>query len=204
MLWTAVKTTRQSLLQCVSWRKSVIPVGELVMAMGNNGILQKLTGGDLRSIGRSDEVVAELINNPALFGKVFKGMKSGNPLIRMRAADVIEKVAKVHPEYLMPYKIELINEVTKIDQQEVRWHVALMFTYLELTEAEKAVVLEILLSWLEKSKSRIVKVNCLEALVHIAGKDEKYRHKIAGILEEVIATGSPAMVARAKKLIRKL
>lgn len=170
----------------------------------NNGILDKLRGGDLRSIGKADEVVAEVLGNPALFGEVFQGMKSDDPLVRMRAADVIEKVSKIHPEYLIPYKNELINELTKIEQQEVRWHVALMFTYLELTDPEKTAVCEILLSWLEKSKSKIVKVNALEALARIGNNDKKYRNKIIEILEEAIETGSPAMVARGKKLLAKL
>lgn len=170
----------------------------------NSGILEKLKGGDLRSIGKADEVVAELLGNPALFGEVFRGMKSDDPLVRMRAADVIEKVSKIHPEYLMPYKNELINELTKIEQQEVRWHVALMFTYIELTNAEKTAVIEILLSWLENSKSKIVKVNALEALARIGHNDKKYRNKVIEILEEAIETGSPAMVARGKKLLAKL
>lgn len=174
------------------------------MDVEKRGILDKLKGGDMRSIGKADEVVSDLIKEPALFGEVFKGMKSDDPLIRMRAADVIEKVSKTHPEYLMPYKKELINEITKIEQQEVRWHVALMFTYLEFTGAEKTLVLEILLSWLEKSKSKIVKANALEALVHIGSNDKKYRNKVAEILEEAIATGSPALVARGKKLLGKL
>ena len=170
----------------------------------SSGILDKLKGGDLRSIGKADEVVSGLLLDPSLFGEVFKGMNSDDPLLRMRAADVIEKVSKVHPEYLMPYKKESINEIAKIEQQEVRWHVALMFTYLELTDVEKTLVMEILLSWLETSKSKIVKVNALEALVQIGSKDQKYRNKITRILEEAIETGSPAMVARGKKLIAKL
>ena len=41
--------------------------------------------------------------NPALFGEVFQRMKSNDPLVCMRLW-MIEKVSKVHPEYLMPYK----------------------------------------------------------------------------------------------------
>ena len=79
-----------------------------------------------------------------------------------------------------------------------------MFSYIELTDAEKTAVIEILLSWLENSKSKIVKVNALEALARIGHNDKKYRNKIIEILEEAIETGSPAMVARGKKLLAKL
>ncbi|NLM38332.1 MAG: hypothetical protein GX202_09445 [Firmicutes bacterium] len=174
------------------------------MDIKNWRILDKLKGGDRRSVGKANEVVAEVMKEPALFGEVFMGMKSDDPVLRMRAADVIEKVAKVHPEYLRPFKKEIINEIARIEQQEVQWHVALFFTYLELTDQERTSVIEILLSWLEKSKSKIVQANALEALVRIGGQDEQYRDRITRILEKAIATGSPALVARAKKLFGKL
>jgi hypothetical protein len=37
-------------------------------------ILHKLKCGDLRSIGKADEVVQDILNKPSLFKKVFKGM----------------------------------------------------------------------------------------------------------------------------------
>ncbi len=83
-------------------------------------ILQKLRGGDLRSIGRAEEVVQDILRSPSLFGEVFDGMLNDDPLIRMRSADALEKVSSKHPEYLKPYKTRLISEVSKIKQQEVR------------------------------------------------------------------------------------
>ena len=50
-------------------------------------ILDKLSGGDRRSIGRVDEVVADVLRDPSLFERVFDGMLSDDPIIRMRAAD---------------------------------------------------------------------------------------------------------------------
>lgn len=79
-------------------------------------ILAKLKGGDLRSIGGADEVVRDILKNPKLFGEVFEGMLSDDPLIRMRSADALEKVSSKHPEYLQPFKDVLINEVSKVEQ----------------------------------------------------------------------------------------
>ena len=63
-------------------------------------ILKKLKGGDLRSIGRSTEVVNDILGDPSLFGIVFDGMVNNDPIIRMRCADALEKVSSKHPEYL--------------------------------------------------------------------------------------------------------
>jgi hypothetical protein len=78
-------------------------------------ILKKLEGGDLRSIGRAEEVVGDILENPALFGEVFDGMLSEDPRVRMRSADALEKVSSRHAEYLQPLKGRLIYEVSRIE-----------------------------------------------------------------------------------------
>lgn len=78
--------------------------------------MRKLKGGDLRSKGKSEEVVSDILEQPFLFGKVFEGMLNDDPVVRMRAADAIEKVSRLHPEYLKGYKKKLIQEVSKIKQ----------------------------------------------------------------------------------------
>jgi len=67
------------------------------------GILDKLRGGDLRSIGRADEVVENILAKPPLFDDVFKGLYT-SACVRMRSADVIEKVTRRHPEYLEKWR----------------------------------------------------------------------------------------------------
>lgn len=64
------------------------------------GLLEKLAGGDCRSIGRSNKVVADVLRNPSLFPGVFAGLLEEDPLIRMRAADAIEKITARIPKLL--------------------------------------------------------------------------------------------------------
>ena len=167
-------------------------------------ILQKLKGGDLRSIGRADEVVDDVLKHPVLFGEVFEGMLDEDPVIRMRSADVLEKVSSRHPEYLQPFKDRLINEVSKIEQQEVHWHVAQMFSYLKINKTERDRIIKILLFYIDNSKSKIVKVCSMQTLADLAEKDATIRSEIVRKLEKIVKTGSPAMVNRGKKLINRL
>ena len=62
--------------------------------------LNKLAEGGRCSIGKSNEVVVDVIRNPSLFVLVFQGMLNDDPLIRMRSADAVEKITVMHPEYL--------------------------------------------------------------------------------------------------------
>ena len=41
------------------------------MTMVTSSLLRKLEGGDRRSIGRADEVVAAVLGQPTLFGSLF-------------------------------------------------------------------------------------------------------------------------------------
>ena len=168
-----------------------------------NDVLKKLEGGDRRSIGRVSEVVAEVLNDPSLFEVVFDGMLSDDPIIRMRSADAVEKITAKHPEYLQPYKEKLIQQVAKVDQQEVRWHAAQMFPRLELSKEERAVIVEILLDYLN-DKSKIVKTSSMQALADFAERDAGLRFKVIKLLEEITRTGSPAVKSRGRKLLKKL
>lgn len=168
-----------------------------------NPVLPKLTGGDLRSIGRSDEVAAEVLTEPSLFGPLFEGFFHPDPLVRMRSADAIEKITRQHPEYLQPYKTQLIQQVSQIKQQEVCWHVAQLFSRLELTSAERGAVLQVLSTYLTHP-SKIVKTFAMQALADLAVQDASLRPGIIDQLEKLTATGSPAMQSRGRKLLAQL
>lgn len=169
----------------------------------HKAILQKLSGNDLRSIGRANEVVQNILDNPELFSVVFNGMLGDNPVIRMRAADAIEKVSREHPEYLEPFKKALIVEVSKTEQKEVRWHVAQMFSYLRLKPSETKAVVQILLDYL-KDESKIVQTSSMQALADIAERDKQYRPQTISILRKLTSSGSPAVQARGRKLLKRL
>jgi hypothetical protein len=166
-------------------------------------ILEKLKGGDRRSIGRANEVVRQVLRTPALLGELFKGMRSGDPLVRMRAADAAEKVTAQRPDLLQRYKTSLLNTIANIDQQEVRWHVAQMIPRLNLTPTERVRALGILFAYFSL-KSKIVRTFALQALVSLSYNDSDLRRRVIRILRDVIETGSPALKARGKKLLEQL
>jgi len=167
-------------------------------------ILQKLRGDDLRSIGKADEVVQNILNDPSLFEEVFEGMLNKDPVIRMRSANAIEKVSVKHPEYLQPFKSKLINHVSKIEQQEVRWHVAQMFSYIKINKTERDKIIKILLSYIETDESKIVKTFSMQTLADLAEKDGQIKPKIINLIKGMIKNGSPAIISRGKKLLKQL
>ena len=166
-------------------------------------LLQKLAGTDRRSIGKTNEIVAAVLADPGLFAALFNGILNDDPVLRMRCADAVEKITAVHPEFLRPYKKQLIQHVAKIEQQEVRWHVAQLFSRLKCTPKERRAAVEILEEYL-KDKSKIVKTFSMQALADLAEHDETLRLFSIRQLEKLTRTGSPAMKARGRKLLAKL
>ena len=166
-------------------------------------MLHKLAGGDRRSVGRVAQVVAEVLAESDLFDDLLHGLLDEDPVIRMRSADAVEKVTAVHPEYLQAYKAILIQDVACSRQQEVRWHVAQMVPRLELSAQEREGVVGILLGYLE-DHSRIVKTFSMQALADLAENDRELCARVLPILEDLAATGSPAMRSRGRKLVARL
>lgn len=166
-------------------------------------VLEMLKGGDRRSIGESNSVVAMVLKEPRLFDDLFAGLLADDPAIRMRSADAAEKVTAVHPEYLVPYKQMLLKSLAKLEQADVRWHVAPMLARLPLSQTEQTAVIDVLAGYL-KDRSSIVKTTAMQALCDLAERYKALRPFALLQVRELIAMGTPAMKARGKKLLAKL
>lgn len=161
-----------------------------------------LRGGDRRSIGRADEVAAQVIGDPAQFPALLACFDDPDALIRMRAADAAEKVSRAIPGVLQRYKGALLDYLREAQQQELRWHLALMIPRLRMTSSERREVAECLEIYLG-DRSSIVKTCAMQALAELADADLQLRAGIVETLRALTRTGTPAMRARGKKLLRK-
>jgi hypothetical protein len=166
-------------------------------------LLRSLSGGDRRSIGKSNRAVALVLEQPELVGVLFQGLDSTDPVLRMRCADAIEKASAGHPDLLAPYKEALIQKYSKIEQQEVRWHLAPMLARLALSRREETAVVNLLLAF-TRDRSSIVKTMSMQALTDMALRSRRLLPEVRRRIEELSATGTPAMKARGKKLLRAL
>jgi hypothetical protein len=166
-------------------------------------LLRKLTGGDRRSIGNVESVIHAVGKKPALFDVLFGGLSVDDPLVRMRAADAVEKISADQPDLLQPFKKTIIRLAGESRQQEVRWHLAQIIPRLKLTPRERAQVVDILFDYLSDN-SKIVVTFSLQALTDFATEDKKLRPRVVGILKELTANGSPAIKNRGQKLLKKL
>jgi hypothetical protein len=166
-------------------------------------LLDRLRGGDRRSIGRSEEVVADVLRAPVLFGELVAGLLDDDPVLRMRCADAVEKATRYRPEWLPPYKTQILYEVAASEQQEIRWHVAQMMPRLDLEEADVPHARAILTGYLADA-SRIVQVEAMQALVYLAEISPPLREEVTSVIAGMVTSGGPAVRSRGRKLLERL
>jgi hypothetical protein len=121
----------------------------------------------------------------------------------MRAADAAEKVTRKNHELLQPHKKELLGLMAEVEQQEMRWHLAVMLPRLPLNPRERALVATLLTRYLA-DRSSIVKTFALQGLADLAQDDTNIRPGVIEVLREATRTGTPAMKARGRKLLIRL
>ena len=167
-------------------------------------IYDLLTGNDLRSIGKANEVVELVTSDPELFEEVFNGIFHEDKVVRARCSDAIEKVSRVFPDYIRKRKKVILRNLDVFKQKEVVWHIALMLGLLKLTPPEFDLVFNKLIGWLHTSDSIIVKVSCMQTLADLSIQNRKMIKPVCDEIEKQMVNGAPAIKARGRKLLNKL
>jgi hypothetical protein len=174
------------------------------MPSGNPAPLDRaLRGGDRRSIGNANRVAARVLKDHHLLPKLIECLWSDDPIVRMRSADAAEKVSLKKPHLLEPFKSELLGLATEATQSELRWHLALMLPRLGLSVAERKRARGTLRNYLNDHSS-IVKTCAIQGIAELARGDAALEIETIEFLETASLTGTPAMRARSRKLLKDL
>ena len=167
-------------------------------------IYDLLTGNDLRSIGKANEVVELVTSDPELFDEVFEGIFHSDKVVRARCADAVEKVARRFPEYIQNKKSRIFKKLDTFEQKEVVWHIALMLGYLKLTKREKDKTFVKLNEWMKTSDSIVVQVSCMQTMAELAFKNKVMAKSVRDEIQSQMINGAPAIKARGRKLLNLL
>ena len=93
--------------------------------------------------------------------------------------------------------------MSEVEQQELRWHLAVMVPRLSLNARERQRAMTSLSAYLE-DRSSIVKTFALQGLADLAEDVPSIRPTVVKILREATRNGTPAMKARSCKLLPRL
>ena len=168
--------------------------------MSVSGILEKLTGGDRRSIGRVPEVVQQVLAQPGLVAELLAGLRHADPIVRLRAGDALEKVSRRHPEWLRPRRARLLRLASTTQEQELRWHLAQLLPRIGLTPAQRRTLAGVLDRYFT-DESAIVRVSALQSLADLAALDRGLRRRALARVRAGLLRDGPAVRARARRLL---
>jgi len=165
---------------------------------------EKLGGGDLRSIGKANQIVDE-VSNQGDFDALFNHLYDNDRLVVMRAADAIEKVTLSHPEYLLSHKDKVISFCLQATNIEFKWHLALLVSRLPLSPEEEKNMFELLKQWAGNPKeSKIVRVNAIQSLFTLSERNNALKSELLSLVELLEAENVPSICARLRKLKNSL
>jgi hypothetical protein len=166
----------------------------------DGGLKDRLRGGDRRSIGQANEIAAEAAANPALVAALVAALANGDAVVRMRAADALEKASGVDPGLLSPYARSLLDVAESARQQELRWHLAQMLPRLPLDQSDRVRAVAIMRGYLD-DRSAIVRTFSLQALADIAVAEPAFVPQVTELLQQHADSGSAAVRSRCRKLL---
>lgn len=159
-----------------------------------------LQGGDLRSIAKVDELI-ELIKTQKEFDILFQYLHSENRLIAMRAIDTIEKITLNDQKFLSNHNQDIIKLIKTATDKEIKWHVALLTSRIDLTDAELTIVWKLLKKWAgNRKESKIVRVNSIQSLFNLSQRNDHLKEDFESIIQEIKIENIPSIDARLRKL----
>src|SRR5688572_25346019 len=123
-------------------------------------------GGKTNSLGRASEVIDSVYADPSRLDELFNCISADDAWVRMRAIDSFEKIIKEKPEWVRPYVGKIFNHLTLSSQPSIQWHLAQIFSEVELTEKQQ----DRALAWLKDKIATtnvdwIVSINTMKALL---------------------------------------
>jgi hypothetical protein len=164
------------------------------------GIEKILSGGDLRSIGKSNAVILK-IQTQKDFDELFKCLFHEDRLVVMRAADTIEKITINNTQYLTKHKDAIIKLCNVANDKELKWHLALLIPRLHLETKELGKAWDTLTNWVkDKTNSRIVRVNSIQGLFELMKKKGELEKDFSLTTIELEKENIPSINARIRRL----
>jgi hypothetical protein len=166
-----------------------------------------LAGGPRLGAGRVCQVVDLVLAQPRKTAQLIECLWDDDPAVANRAADVLERVTRDQPGRAQPWKDPLLGLMAeaahkKLDKK-LRWNLALVVPRLKLTAPECRRTAALLHSWLDDPSS-IVKTAALHGMADLTRQDPSSLAAAIELLQIAGRSGTPAMRARSRILLKGL
>ena len=162
-------------------------------------------GGKTNSLGRASEVVDTVLQDNSKLEELYQCLFDDDAWVRMRAADSLEKICRIQPEWIEPYIDRLLADFSTHSQASIQWHLAQIYRQVSLTPVQKQRVI----AWLTQLLSTIevdwiVAANAMDTLGQFMQDGSVSRSDFKKLLEIQRQHKSKSVVKRAHKHLDSL
>lgn len=162
-----------------------------------------LAEGDLRSDGASADVADLVRGQLGLLPDLLAALESPDSVVRGRAADALEKVARHEIDAVIPYVDRLINCCLEDSLPMVRWHMAMLLGYLAVEAGPRPRIRDALLGLLD-DESVFVASWAITSLSLMAYLDPGTTDDTVEAISRLQGSASLALRTRARKALAAL
>lgn len=166
-------------------------------------IRRLLSGGDRRSIAKSNRVRPLIDQNPSLVAELAALTADEDWLVTQRALDLLEKLAHDHPEWIAPHKKIFIGSLAASDKWEIRLQIVRALPLFQWSPAQARRVEEILLENVTFPQT-FVRAWALDGLATLAERRAALLPIVRRHLRDFEASPSKALQARARHIRARL
>ena len=159
-------------------------------------------GGKSNSLGKVPDVIEAVLQNKLRIAELYQCLFDDDAWVRMRAADSLEKICRVHPDWLQPYIDPFLDNLSSSNQPSIQWHLAQIYRQVELSPQQQKLVIE----WLENLLSSpdadwIVSANAMDTLAHFVNQGSYPVPQANAFFVIQTQHKSKSVIRRATKLI---
>jgi hypothetical protein len=162
-----------------------------------------LLGGDRRSIAKSQRARQLIEDDPSLVVALTALAADEDWLVAQRALDLLEKLAREHPDRIAPHKAVFIGPLAASDKWEIRLQIVRALPLFRWSPAQARRAEAILLENVEFPQL-FVRAWALDGLAKLAERKPALLPVVRRHLREFEASPSKALQARAKQIRARL
>lgn len=165
-----------------------------------------LTGGHPNSLGRTVEVVDQVLAAPERMEELFDCYGSDDPVVRLRVSSSMKRVEVANHALVVAYIDRFIDEIGALDQASAQWTLAHLFDRLskDMSAEQHAGALRIMKRNLAENEDWIVLNTTLDTLSKWAKTDPELKRWMHPHTKRLAADTRKSVANRAAKTLKLL
>ena len=133
-------------------------------------------------------------------GELVRGLRDKDKAVVERTARTLKKIAESDAGALYAWRKALLKEAFRAVDVRVQWNLSIVLGRLPLQGADKALAVELMFERL-RDVSGLNRTMAMQALMDLSEGDAALRARVMPIVVKSVEGGTPAMRARARKLL---